>query len=609
MATVREARIRFIGQDDLSPVMDKMRARSRRFSQELAQDAKTGSIPLSGGNGAVPVSFPQVNRSAFDQAVRDRQAGMISAMRRAADRSRVMDAAREALFGPSAKGEMFGPFLPDAKDKGYRPGFGAFMAEEAKRKLFGEDGGGSSGGSPGAVGGRAAADNYSSSFLNQLRSNFGRGSAFGMTAMALRGAGPIMGVTAAAELLKGLADGFSKMREMSNDTSKNGADMAMEFGKSVPILGRIFAAGESINEAFSGTQYALTIANKESDRWEKTIERTKEHAKDMKAVFEGVDKVLRDLRNKHELSGLDEPFKSQRIEEMSKQDAIRELKKQFTIDKDKALGVGNDFDDLVKKSNLTPGEGGYSYGEMLWGVKDGQEGSKTIERNRIIAEKTDATHTLAQRKAEVGRLQRKLDDAIDEVGKPLAFSAGDILGNLPGGVHVNRNLLDPPPNLSNLINPHISNEEQRRRELAAQGVRDTTAGAIRSAMSASGNAFGADKFERDLEHQRRQEQIQRDYEDQDKTGPGMLDRVRAERDARLKSEGGRYDVANLSSQIDEHRASITAGLPGFQNDNAATALIATFKERRDPDLKKLVDQMDVLLTQIAGGFNLKIPNN
>lgn len=85
-------------------------------------------------------------------------------------------------------------------------------------------------------------------WLESLKGGFGRESAFGGIGEILRGGGAVIGISAAAEAIKGVADGVDKIHRDSEDADKNWADLSMDALQSVPVFGSIAEAGAAISE-------------------------------------------------------------------------------------------------------------------------------------------------------------------------------------------------------------------------------------------------------------------------------------------------------------------------------------------------------------------------
>lgn len=151
---------------------------------------------LSDAPGQAPLRT--VNRSADDQAIRDMMAQRIRSMREAARQARISEQANLLLFGPQGNGDS--------------------AARTAGEKV---------------------GQTYGKGFLETIKKNFGRGSAFQESAELLKGGGAFIGGRIAIEMetqaVDGLAEAFRKANEGTFEW--NG-----EMIRSLPIMGNLIAS-------------------------------------------------------------------------------------------------------------------------------------------------------------------------------------------------------------------------------------------------------------------------------------------------------------------------------------------------------------------------------
>ena len=99
--------------------------------------------------------------------------------------------------------------------------------------------------------------------LKGLKKQFGEDSSLGLAGKTLMGAGALAGIGAIAVGLERATAKALELKEQFAGGKVNAAEMAMEIGKSVPILGSIVSAGENINELITGTKAKLEAVRQE----------------------------------------------------------------------------------------------------------------------------------------------------------------------------------------------------------------------------------------------------------------------------------------------------------------------------------------------------------
>ena len=163
-------------------------------------------------------------------------------------------------------------------------------------------------------------------WMENLKEQFGRESAFGGIGEMLRGGGALIGITAGAEAIKSLAEGVNTFEHDLHDADKNAADMAQDLMKSVPVLGTIEEAGAAVNEAFTHQQEYLQKARDEAESLDKELEIHKALIKEGAQYYREIEDSLNRIKAKTPEIGMP-AFQKEQAETTASGD---EQKKSFT---------------------------------------------------------------------------------------------------------------------------------------------------------------------------------------------------------------------------------------------------------------------------------------
>ena len=140
-------------------------------------------------------------------------------------------------------------------------------------------------------------------FFKSLKGELGKGSELGQTLKMMMGGGAIAAAGMAGNELAAMTGKMAALMDSTNSLKMNAADVTMELGKSLPVLGGIFTAGENINEMFTGEKSAIAQANEEIKAQQELFDRLGKDAKTYRDAIHSMQEELAKLQGEKVIEG------------------------------------------------------------------------------------------------------------------------------------------------------------------------------------------------------------------------------------------------------------------------------------------------------------------
>jgi hypothetical protein len=301
-------------------------------------------------------------------------------------------------------------------------------------------------------------------WMENLKEQFGRESAFGGLGEIFKGGGALIGITAFAEVAKDIADGFGKMEDDARDINKNWADIAEDGLKSIPVVGTLAEAGEAISEDFTGTLAAIKEMNSDIELGNKLMDQRRKLAGEIhEAQFAAAEREMKNQASITELGLVGTARQQQALKD--RQDAEdRAREKDVDKQRDHLRDLGDQLAPLKEQIGQKAKDAG-----ALAGLSPGMVGQL-----QHIYESGQLPN--AEQDAAINQLRQPGDDrqwynVLGSFSKSQFQAAGDLEGlqKKAGGITSEQN------KLGDLISPQAiaeRNKEDAQRHAAEQSELD-----------------------------------------------------------------------------------------------------------------------------------------
>lgn len=130
--------------------------------------------------------------------------------------------------------------------------------------------------------------------LEEIKSQVGRGSTFAELSELAKGGGIAIGLHYATENLKAMAEGAARFTDELARGDKTAGQLADGLLRSLPVLGNIYIAGQSIREMFTGEEATTEAINRSAEAANKYVDDRLQLLKDEAEAHEKILKIIQD---------------------------------------------------------------------------------------------------------------------------------------------------------------------------------------------------------------------------------------------------------------------------------------------------------------------------
>ena len=362
----------------------------------------------------------------------------------------------------------------------------------------------------------------------------------------LKGGGALGIVTLAGEALKKVTTEAVKLSEELEKGKINAADVALEIGKSLPVLGGFVEAGESINELFTHQKSDIEHINEDIKAGNELMTlRVKQQHEAVKAEEDLADRARKAADALH--LALAKPEDKQAVAGANRLDDINaELKKdkkgneeRIRKDSEEEIKAIRAAHDAAKKTAQDVARDNFSVSHIH---SDSENEEMLQEQLRAATFKVDAIFdrqvrdAQAKAKAEIARTNGELDSTAGDRKKTVrADSASESAKqdvekakkHLEGWAHTANELIEKA------LTP-------RKPDQLARDTADAVARAKEEQLRISGHALEADLVQLQAAHEKRLEEIKRAAQEEVAARPAEAKKIRAQESGSISAEEDSY---------------------------------------------------------------------
>ncbi len=178
--------------------------------------------------------------------------------------------------------------------------------------------------------------------LDQLKHGLGGRSDFKEFFELLKGTGAIAGLNIAAETLRDMSASAIKLRDALFNAEKSAGQVAEDFIKTIPVIGKLFEAGRNIRELITGEQLYIDTVTKGAEKVTDLINRQNEVRREGIAIQKEFGTAIGKAQTDREIANAKPPFR----------DWLK-AQREFVQGMDSAKKMyGDSLDEIFKKAGM-----------------------------------------------------------------------------------------------------------------------------------------------------------------------------------------------------------------------------------------------------------------